>query len=194
MSKSVFFGLNAAGLNPELERPGLLPARVEFEGPHQHDQYVGSGLRRPADVFVPRWRDGFPAALDFAVTSGLRTDVIDRVATDGSAAVVAYEHRKRSHLGTEDLCSQEGFSFIPLVVEAHGGSWGLEARKAFSNIALRATATSGESSAVAVDKLTQRLCCLLQRENARAVLKRLPGWAASQDAAVLDAASMLCPG
>ena len=125
---------------------------------------------------------------------GLRTNVIDRVATDGSAAVVAYEHRKRSHLGTEDLCSQEGFSFIPLVVEAHGGSWGFEARKAFSNIALRATATSGESSAVAVDKLTQRLCCLLQRENARAVLKRLPGWAASQDAAALDAASMLCPG
>ena len=189
-----FFALGAAGLNPDLERPGLLPPRMELEGPHEHDQFAGSGLRRPADVFVPRWRDGFPAALDFAVTSGLRTDVVERVANSGSVAVQEYEERKRSHLNTANLCANEGFSFIPLVVEAHGGGWGLEARRAFSNLALRASAASGNSSSEVSDKLTQRLSCLLHRENARAVLLRLPGWTASHDAASLEAASALSAG
>ena len=105
-----------------------------------------------------------------------------------------YEQRKRSHLNTANLCANEGFSFIPLVVEAHGGGWGLEARRAFSNLALRASAASGNSSSEVSDKLTQRLSCLLHRENARAVLLRLPGWTASHDAASLEAASALSAG
>ena len=32
--------------------------------------------RRPADVYIPRWRQGLPLAMDFAVTSGLNPDVM----------------------------------------------------------------------------------------------------------------------
>ena len=127
------------------------------------------------------------------MTSGLRGDILDRVADSGSFAVEAYEQKKRSHLSTEALCSQEGFSFVPMVVEAHGGGWGLVARRALSNLAQRA-ATTGGSTAVVADQLTQRLSCLLQKENARAVVRRLQGWTASEDAASLEAAPLLCPG
>ncbi|CAK0794741.1 unnamed protein product, partial [Prorocentrum cordatum] len=47
----------AAGCNPELERPELLPPRPD------DDRAFG---RRPADVHIPSWHRGTPAAYDFA--------------------------------------------------------------------------------------------------------------------------------
>ena len=191
LRNEAFFTLGGAGFQPELEKPGLLPPRLANEGPPEHERAVGNGQRRPADVFVPRWRHGMPAALDFAVTSGLRASVLEGSSSDGSSAATAYETHKRSHLNTESLCSQEGFSFVPLVAEAHGGSWGTEARRAFSNIACHAAAAVNGDSSVLADQLAQRLSCLLQKENARAVLRRLPGWIAPSSAASCDAAVVL---
>ena len=120
LRNATFFALGAAGVCPELEKPGLLPPRPESE----RELSVGSPLpsqRRPADVYVGRFRDGFPAALDFAATSGMRTDVLEHSARDGSAAAQLYEGKKRAFLDTAAHCSQEGFSFVPMVVESHGG-------------------------------------------------------------------------
>eukprot|EP00973_Karenia_brevis_P085969 11922986-Karenia_brevis.AAC.1 len=58
-----------AGLHPELEKPGLLQPSPEQPG--------ASG-RRPADVYLPSWTNGMPAALDFAITSPHRLNVIGR--------------------------------------------------------------------------------------------------------------------
>eukprot|EP00973_Karenia_brevis_P024501 3379831-Karenia_brevis.AAC.1 len=66
----------SAGLNPELEKAGLLPPRPLQGSAPENGVPQGPGARRPADVFLPRWRAGPPAALDFAVTSGLRPDVV----------------------------------------------------------------------------------------------------------------------
>ena len=43
----------------------------------------GPEARRPADIYVPRWDLGGPAALDFVVTSGLRTDLLEQTAVEG---------------------------------------------------------------------------------------------------------------
>ena len=170
---------HSAGLNPELEKPGLLRPRPEIgslsEDGFKHDGPHDASGRRPADVYVPRWYLGGPAALDFAVTSGLRADYVGRSASDGGAATRAYEDHKRSYLGTAAHCQEEGLIFLPMIMEAHGGSWGLEARKAWAQIAKAAAQVSGDEAAVIAERHLQRLAIILQRENARAILRRSAG-------------------
>ena len=84
LRNEVYYFCHSSGLSPELERPSLLQPRP-LVGSNQED---GSGRnadnhRRPADVYLPRWRRGAPAALDFAVTCGLRGDIVSRSALDG---------------------------------------------------------------------------------------------------------------
>ena len=118
----------------------MLPPRAPGEGPPAGeaggDDLDGDG-RRPADVFVPRWRGGTPAAWDFAVTSGLRADLLVASAAEGGgdAAATRYEEQKRLHQDTARCCSEAGLSFIPMVCEAHGGSWSPLARKVFDRAA-----------------------------------------------------------
>ena len=115
----VFHFCQSARLNPELERPGLLQPRP-LAGSLQESgsERAPNADRRPADVYLPRWRRGTPAALDLAVTSGLRRDLVERSAEDGSIAVKLYEDYKRTYLDTEAACQEEGIMFIPLICEA----------------------------------------------------------------------------
>ena len=84
LRNEVYHICHSAGLHPELEKPGLLEGRpligASAESGSSEDQ---SANRRPADVYIPRWRRGAPAALDFAVTSGLRGDILARSPVDG---------------------------------------------------------------------------------------------------------------
>lgn len=187
-----FFDIQAAGFaGSEMERPGLLPPRAPGEGP-PGVQSGGSELdtrgRRPADIYLPRWRSGLPAAWDFAATSGMRADLLASSAASTSAATERYEEFKRKHLDTARSCAEQGIIFIPIVVESHGGGWGLEARRAFAILAKRAADASGEDAAALADQHAQRLSVSLQRENARAVLRRLQP-AAAASAARLAAAT-----
>ena len=52
-----------AAQNPELEKPDLLPPKPGVPG---------SNRRRPADVYLPWWAQGRPAALDIAVNCSRR--------------------------------------------------------------------------------------------------------------------------
>ena len=98
----VFFLCNSAGLNPELERPGLLQPRPlagsAQESGAARDPNVN---RRPADVYVPKWYRGAPAAMDIAVTSGMRGDMLHKSADDGTSAANEYKNFKCSYLNTE---------------------------------------------------------------------------------------------
>ena len=118
----VFYVCISTGLNPELERPGLLQPRP-LVGAAQENGVARNNNRnrRPADLYIPRWRRGIPAALDFAVTSGLRSDQVNRSAEDGSASTIAYENFKRQYQETEATCRAEGINFIPIICEADGG-------------------------------------------------------------------------
>ena len=130
LRNEVFYFCKNANLNPELESPGLLQPRP-ISGSTQEDGVARDDTRnrRPADIYLPRWRRGGPAALDFAVTSVLRSDIVRRLAVDGSSAVSAYEDVKRSHLDTAASCQTEGLTFIPVVCEADGEDWGPAAQK-----------------------------------------------------------------
>jgi len=109
--------------------------------------------------------------LDFAVTSGLRD--IPAATRDASAATTSYEDFKRNHLSTQRLCQDDGFAFAPVVAEACGGAWGPTARKIFHELAKTKSVLTGEPVDVVRKELYQSLGVILQRENARSVVKRM---------------------
>ena len=167
----------ACGLSSELERPGLLRPRPLIgglaedgskpDGPHQE-------ARRPADVYIPRWRRGIPACLDFAVTSGLRPDRVRDSARDHTSATLQYEGFKCDHLETATLCRAEGMQFIPMVIEACGGGWGAEAAKTWAELAKQSALASGEHRSTCAAQILGSLSVTLHKENARAVIRRAP--------------------
>lgn len=129
----VFHFAAAAGLNPELEKPRLLQSRPS-EGPLPEDgiRPAAPDARRSADVYLPRWHRGLPRALDYAVTSALRD--IPAAINTASSTVVKYEDFKRDHLFTERFCTEQGFAFAPIVVEARGVFGGRLLLKSLWNI------------------------------------------------------------
>ena len=106
---------------------------------------------------MPRWRRGAPAALDFAVTSGLRRDVLERSAVDGTSATADYEDYKRSYLDTEVKCRENGITFNPMVCEADGGGWGPAAHKVWSELAKRKAFIEGKQIFTIAGHLLQSL-------------------------------------
>eukprot|EP00666_Eupelagonemidae_sp_cell4sb_P017850 gene17850-biopygen31019 len=180
LRNAAFRVARAAGARPELEKPGLLGPRpligiLEEDGvalPTLRDQLAG---RRPADVFLPSFFGGSRCALDFAVTSGLRCGSACESAADGSHAASSYEARKRSHLDTDTLCKEAGLLFIPMVMEASGGSWGPAARRVWSGLANAAAKLTGESPSSKAEELSQTFSVILHRANARSVLCRSHG-------------------
>ncbi|KAL5474616.1 hypothetical protein EMCRGX_G026588 [Ephydatia muelleri] len=86
---------------------------------------------RPADVLVPNWDLGKPAAFDLSVTSTLQSSaLLEASVTAGSAAQLA-ENRK--HNNSDKKCDELGWACIPLVVETYG-CWGAEAVAALSKL------------------------------------------------------------
>ena len=107
------------------------------------------------------------------MTSGLRSDLVNLSAQDGSAATKAYEEFKCSHQDTKAKC-EEGISFIPLICEADGGGWGPTAHTVWSELAKSKSILTGEKSSTIANRLLQSLGIILHRENARAILRRSP--------------------
>ena len=164
----------AAGFHTEVEKPGLLPPRPEDGGAPEDGGRAGPG-RRPADVWIGNWGLLGPAALDLAVTSGMRLGSLAQTAANGQHAVAEYEVKKCSHQNTLASCGAEGLQLLPIVAEACGGGWGPIALQTFKAIATAVAARSNEPAGVEYDRLLQCLSVALQRENARAVLRRVPG-------------------
>ena len=110
--------------------------------------------------------------MDLAVTSGLRSDMVQKSVTDGTSAVKAYEEFKRTHMQTEAICQDEGITFIPIICEAVGGGWGPAANKVWSVLAKNKSTLTGETVSITITRLLQSLGLILHRENARAILRR----------------------
>ena len=106
-----------AGMRPEKEKAGLLPGRPREDGlPPESCQ------RRPTDIWIPRGRDNWSEALDFACTSALRADYLQSVPEQPSKVFEDYEGFKKTFKNTADECDAQGFTFTPMVVEAHTGA------------------------------------------------------------------------
>ena len=179
----VYHAASAAGLSPELEKPGLLAQRPSSGSAYENGASCRTGdsdpsFRRPADVFIPRWRSGPPAAWDFAVTSGMLPGNLSLVVQGGCDEVLSkYEDFKCSFKDTRSLCEAQGFSFVPMILEATGGGWGKMARCVWSELAKNSALATGELSSEqsCAIELRQRISMTLHRENARACLRRF-GW------------------
>ena len=187
----VFHYAKSAGLNAELEKPGLLQPRPALGGLAEDGVRPSNPeARRPADVFLPRWRRGTLLALDFAVTSGLRD--IQACIRDPTAATTSFEDHKRNHLNTERMCIEDGHSFCPMVMETVGGSWGPAAVKIFSELAKAKSMLTGESVDLLLGQLYQSLGTILRRENARSIIKRAVACPRVADDVLAAATALRC--
>ena len=130
-------------------------------------------------MYLPRGVNGSPLALDFACTSGLRADSMFQSIQDPTSVLSAYTLFKQQYRPnrddepTEAQCTRQGFGFVPMVIEAHSGGWCKEARQVLDAIAKHTAAAWNLPHEEASLKIAQRLSMTLQRENARAILKRL---------------------
>ena len=160
-----------AGLRPEKEKAGLLPQRPGNDG---LPTVTDASRRRPADVWLPSGPTHVSEALDFACTSGLQADMMERVVLQAPVVFSEYENFKRSYKNTDEMCEARGFKFTPMIAEAHSGAWSPAARAMFAFIAGKVAAASSTHTSEEVESLhfAQRLSITLQRENARAIMRR----------------------
>ena len=114
---------------------------------------------RPADVLVPNWDLGKPAAFDLTVASPLNQSILNACVTAGSSARVS---EQRKHASNDVKCSELGWSCIPLAVETYG-CWGAEARLHLSRLASRLAARLYCSKSHATSTLYGRLNLVLVR-------------------------------
>ena len=98
----------SAALAPKKEMPALIPG----------------SLSRPADIYLPCWSRGKPAALDVSVISPVQALTVEEAAvTQGYSLAVREQQKRRCH---DNACHEAGIHFIPLAVETFGG-WSSEA-------------------------------------------------------------------
>ena len=97
----------------------------------------------PADILVPNWSVGKPAAFDLSVTSLFNLNTLLEVGLTIGAAARATELRK--HEANDGKCRELGWVCVPMVVEA----WGAEAMESLLCLASRlATSSNKAKSAV----------------------------------------------
>uniref|UniRef100_A0A1X7TH43 Uncharacterized protein n=1 Tax=Amphimedon queenslandica TaxID=400682 RepID=A0A1X7TH43_AMPQE len=95
----LFTAAQAAALSPRREVPSIVPGSYS----------------RPADLYLPNWSQGKPAAMDVTVISSLQPQRVSQAAiSQGSALLYAEERKNIVHF--ED-CKRVGVSFLPLAVE-----------------------------------------------------------------------------
>ena len=126
--------------------------------------------------YLPRGVGGVrrePVALDWAVTSGLRADKVEQAIRDPSDILSEYSDFKHTYKDTGAKCLQQGIRFMPLIIEAHGGGWGAHLREVTAFLASRQKAAGDWCKETANVRMAQRISTALQRENARAVLRRI---------------------
>ena len=100
---ALFSAAQSAALAPRREVPSLIPGTQS----------------RPADVFLPNWSRGHPAALDITNISPLQHATLQGAALTQGHALLVGEARKYSTHGAP--CHSAGITFVPVTFEALGG-------------------------------------------------------------------------
>jgi hypothetical protein len=137
---------------------------------------VGSSQRRPADVYLPSWGARGPAALDLACTSGMRGSV-----SRSSRPRLVVGVQLHPPMNTGNVRTTIRSNFVRGKVSAihpfsPRGMWRRlgTALATWRKLGWLHAARVGLAASAGTDQLLQALAVALQRENARAVLRRLP--------------------
>ena len=152
--RDVLFGAaQSAALAPSREMPYLIP----------------NCLSTPADILLPTWSRGRPAALDVHVISPLQQQIMGESASTPGHALQVDVHRKlTSHLSA---CRSAGVDFIPIVAEALASDAIATIKSIGKAISLRAGPQVYTSC---TKQLFHRVAIALWRGNASLWLHRLP--------------------
>ena len=145
----------SAALSPRREVPSLVP----------------DSSSRPADIFVPSWSLGRPAAMDVTVISPLQQLTVSQSATvRGHALLFAEERKNIVHF---EECQRVGVFFQPLAMETLGG-WSQKAVSVIHTIGHHLASRRGLDPSEVSRHLFQRLSVCLWRANAQMWLSRFP--------------------
>ena len=162
---ALFSTAQSAALAPRREVPALIPG----------------SRSRPADIYLPHWKRGWPAALGVTVISALQPQTITGASTTQGHALLVGEDRKMA--AHAEACHAVGVAFIPLVVESIGG-WSSRAVDTIRSFGRLLGQRMGTSPAESTTHLFQRLAITLWRGNATMWTRRLPVRPAHLDGAV----------
>ena len=152
----LFSAARSAALAPTREAPSMVP----------------DSHSRPADILLPTWSRGCPAALDVHVISPLQQLTLHGAAsTPGHALQVGVRRKLTQHLSA---CRSAGVDFIPVVAETLGGlAEDTIFIIRFLGEAIAQRSTPQESSTCS-KQLFHRVAVSLWRGNASLWLHRLP--------------------
>lgn len=123
-------------------RRAHLNIKVEAGSNFTHDH----SHTHPADILVPNWSLGKPAAFDLPVTSPLNSKVLLEA---GQAA------DQRKHDENNAKCKELGWVCVPMVIEAYG-AWGTEEMECLALLASRLATSSNRASHLDCRHLHQR--------------------------------------
>ena len=130
---------------------------------------VPRSASRPADVFLPTWERGQPAAIDVTVVSTLQNrTMVEAASVSGYALSVASKVAAHS-----EACQSVGVLFVPMVVETLGG-WDEEAIRTITAIGRSQGQRLGIPPSDSTRHLFQRLAVCLWRGNASMWISRAP--------------------
>ena len=91
----------------------------------------------------------------------------------GTSDVLAdYAAFKEAYKDTSAKCQAQGIRFMPLVIEAHGGGWSSQLRQAVHFLAMQQRSAGDWCREGTASRMAQRISTSLQKENARAILRR----------------------
>ena len=167
------FAHRAGYSGAEREKPDLLlPARPDdTRATSATERGVDNSRRRPADVYVPGWAAGVPAALDFAVTAPHRVEYLPLSTTTPAWSANQYAERKAQHLNTARICEMAGVSFVPMVVETTG-AWDVAAGAVLHRMAKHAALRHGTETPDEYQAILARCCVAVRRARAQAAIRR----------------------
>ena len=149
----IFTAAQSAALSPRREALSLVP----------------NSLSRPADVFLPHWSQGRPAALDVTIISPFQPQTLQQAASTQDSALAVAEQRKRTvH---QNNCNIVRILFLPMAMETLGG-WSHNAFLTLSCIGRHLANRFGLPPLEASHHLLQRLSVTLWRFNASMWLNR----------------------
>ena len=151
----VFSAAQSAALCPRKEVPSLIPGSCS----------------RPADIFIPNWVRHQPTALDVTVISPLQQLTLSGVSSVAGHALQVVENRKRA--AHAEHCRSAGVDFVPLVVEALGGS-NEDMCSTILSISHLQAQRLGVTTSESFHHLAQRISIALWKGNASLWISRQP--------------------
>ena len=141
-------------------------------------EVIPGSRSRPADISLPNWEGGQPAAMDVTVISPMQQLTLSGASSVAGHALLVAEERKRAVRA--EPCRAAKVNFLPLAVETLGG-WSQEIHRVIKKICALQALRLDISKAESFRHPAQRLSIAVWRGNAWLWSSRRPALPADVD-------------